>query len=175
MKFLFFFTGLLSLSAATPSPQVPSPIIRPSALSLYYVSTGRIIYNTGFTLVQKTGTTSDITTLLTVKFPPAAAGRTGTIHFAVDNSAAITGSGQIDIFTTLQPATSSTSSWPPGNQRNNQVGRIQVVKNGIATWVFGSATFTIPAAGTYGYELVGVNDVDRVSFSGANNGFWISY
>jgi hypothetical protein len=177
MKFLILFAGLISLSRATPFPQVPTTgkVITPSVRSQYYVSTGQIVYNTGLALVQKTGASSDITTLLTVKVPPAAAGKTGTFHFALDKSAIVTGSGQIDVFTSLIPATSSTTSWPPGNQRNIQVGRIQVVKGGTATWVFGSATFTIPATGTYGYELVGVNSVDLVSFSGTNNGIWISY
>jgi hypothetical protein len=177
MKFLFLYAGLVSLSTVSAFPQVPTTgkVITPSILSQYYVSTGQIVYNTKFALVQKTGTTSDITTLFTLKFPAAATGKTGTFHFALDNSAIVTGSGQIDVFTSLNPAISSTTSWPPGNQRNNQVGRIQVVKGGTATWVFGSATFTIPAAGTYVYELVGVNSIDLISFSGTNNGIWVSY
>jgi hypothetical protein len=177
MKFLAIVAGLVSLSAAAPSPQVPNrgKNVTPFVYSQYYVSTGDIVYDTDRTLVRKTGVDSDITTLLTVYFPPAAAGKTGTFHFALDDSAFVTGSGQIDIFTSLNPATSSTLSWPPGSQRNTQVGRIQVVVDDTATWIFGSATFTIPEAGTYGYELVGVNDADLVSFSGSNNGIWIHY
>lgn len=177
MRFLSLVLGILSLTAAAPLPQVPTTgnIIAPSVRSQYYVSTGQIVYNTGLGLVQKTGTASDITTLVTITIPAAAAGKTGTFHFALDSASTVTGSGQIDIFTSLKPATASASTWPPGNQRNIQVGRIQAVKGGTATWVFGSATFTIPAAGTYGYELVGVNSVDLVSYKGANNGIWISY
>jgi hypothetical protein len=177
MKLISLVVGLIGLTTAAPSPQVPTTgnIIHPSVRSQYYVSTGQIVYNTSLGLIQKTGTSSDITTLLTITIPAAAAGLTGTFHFALDSASIVTGSGQIDIFTSLKPAVSSTSAWPPGNQRNIEIGRIHAVKGGTATWIFGSATFTIPAAGTYGYELVGVNSADLVSYSGSNNGIWISY
>jgi hypothetical protein len=175
--FLSLVAGLIGLTAAAPSPQVPTTgnIIRPSVRSQYYVSTGQIVYNTTVGLIQKTGTSSDITTLLTITIPAAAAGKVGNYHYALDSTAIITGSGQIDIFTSLKPAVASASTWPPGNQRNTEVGRIQAIKGGTATWIFGNPTFTIPAAGTYGYELVGVNTLDLVSYPAANNGIWISY
>jgi hypothetical protein len=181
MKLLSIVAGLVSLAIAapTPEPQVPTSgnIIHPAVRSQYYVSSGRIVYNTGVGLISKNSSSSDITTLLTINVPAAAAGRTGTFNFALDNAAATTvsGSGLLDIFSSLQPATASAASWPPGNQRNNQIGRFKVVKNAAATSVFGSTTFTIPAAGSYGYELVGVYDSDLISYSGSNNGFWISY
>jgi hypothetical protein len=145
------------------------------------VSTGQINYNTGVGLISKDGMTSDVTTLLTINIPAAAAGKTGVFHFALDNSpyTRVTDSGLVDLFSSLQPATGSTSGWPPGNQRNNHLGRFQAVKGGAATWVAGFPTaaqgFILPAAGSYGFELVGVYDKDLVSYSGSNNGIWISY
>ena len=182
MKLLSVVFGLVSLAVATPLPDAAtgSNIIRPSVRSQYYVSSGRINYNTGFGYISKNQMTSDVTTLLTINIPPAAAGKTGMFHFALDNAASttVTGSGLLDLFSSLQPATGPTTSWPPGNQRNNQLGRLQVAKGTTATWVPGFPTaaqsFTLPAAGSYGFELVGVYDKDLVSYSGSN-GIWISY
>jgi hypothetical protein len=181
MKFPSIVLGLAALAASTPVPTGPT-IITPTVRSQYYVSTGKISYNTGVGLISKTGgTASDITTLLTFTIPAAAVGKTGVFNFALNNAASTTvsGSAMLDLFSSLQPATASTNTWPPGNQRNIQLGRLQVAKGATATWVPGFPTagqgFTITAAGTYGYELVGVYDIDLVSFTGANNGIWISY
>jgi hypothetical protein len=183
MKFHSIILGLAALATSTPIPQVPSGtnIIHPSVRSQYSVSTGEIVYNTGIGLVSKTGSGSDTTTLLTIDIPAAAAGKTGVFNFALDNDASTTvsGSGLIDLYSSLQPATGSTNTWPPGNQRNNQLGRLRISKGASATWDPGFPTagqgFTIPAAGSYGYELVGVYDGDHVQYSGANNGIWISW
>jgi hypothetical protein len=188
MKFLSTVSGLLSLitvavAAPTPAPQVPTGpnIIRPSVRSQYYVSTGAISYNTGVGLVSKNGRTGDITTLITINIPAAAVGKPVKFNFALDTAAAttVTGSGLLDLFSSLQPATASTSSWGPGNQRNVQLGRLSVSKGAAATWVAGfptaSQSYVFNAAGAYGFELVGVYDQDVVSWSGSNNGLWISY
>jgi hypothetical protein len=183
MKFLSIALGFAALSSCAPVPQVPSGanIIRPSVRSQYSVSTGKISYNTGIGLISKTGTGSDITTLITITIPAAAAGKQGVFNFALDNTAATTvsGSGLLDLYSSLKPATGSADTWPPGNQRNIQLGRLKISKGAAATWVAALPTtaqhFTLPAAGTYGYELVGVYDRDLVQYSGANNGIWISW
>jgi hypothetical protein len=186
MKYLTAVSSLFSLiavavAAPAPAPQVPTGpnIIKPSVRSQYYVSTGAISYNTGVGLVSKNGRTSDITTLITINIPAAAVGKPVKFNFALDSATTVTGSGLLDLFSSLQPATASTSTWGPGNQRNIQLGRLHVTKGAAATWVAGfptaSQSYVFNAAGNYGFELVGVYDQDVVSWSGANNGLWISY
>jgi hypothetical protein len=180
MKSYSIFAALISVVAAIPFLQLQSGpnILTPTHQSQYYVSTGKIDYNTGVGLISKDGLTSDITTLLTFTFPAAAVGKTAVVHFALDfaGSTKVTGTGQLDLFSSIQPATASTLTWPPGNQRNNYLGRFQAAKGATATWLSGSpVTFTITTAGNFGYELVGVGDKDLVAYSSNNNGIWISY
>jgi hypothetical protein len=183
MKLFSVLAGLLSLTAASPLPQVPAGanIITPVVSSQYDVSTGEIVYDTGLGLICKATGNSDVTTLFTFNVTAAACGKTGVFGFALDNAATTTVSGNqlLDLFSSLNPATASEDSWPPGNQRDNHLGRLNVVQDGAATWVDGFPVagqgFTISAAGTYGYELVGVGDADLVSYASANNGIWISW
>jgi hypothetical protein len=99
-------------------------------------------------------------------------------HFNLDSTATLTGSGLFDVFTSLQPATTSTTTWPPGNQRNNQVARMQAVLSGEATYVSGFPntvqSFPCPS-GVWPIELVGVFDVDNIQWSGSVAGPYISW
>jgi hypothetical protein len=142
------------------------------------VWTGAIDYNTGVGKVFKDGQTSDITTLLTFDFPAASQGMTCEFHFYLDGTAQLSGSGLVDVFTSLAPATAGTTSWPSGNQRNQQVGRLSAANPGEATYVAGfpNAIQSFPCPqGTYAIELVGVYDQDDVEWSGSGSGSYFVY
>src|SRR6185436_8143444 len=147
--------------------------IRPSVMSQYNVWTGAIYYNTGVGSIVKGNGSPDITTLLTFDFPSTSVGRTCQFHIYTDSTASISGTAQLDLFSSLAPATQSTSTWPPGNQRDQQLGRLQVVQTGEATYVAGqpitAQSFPCPS-NTKGFELVGVGDVDLVQWSNAGLG-----
>lgn len=99
----------------------------------------------------------------------------------------MTATAQIDIFTTSAPApyTCPIASWPPGNQRDQHLGRMEVVSSGGRTWgVWGeraSGFLTRPTAceafgaGRRGFEVVGVGEEVLVRWSGEGGlgvGFW---
>ena len=185
MKAFFATTALLGLfglvsAAPAPVPQIPASgnVVKPSVRSQYAVSAGAISYNTGVGKIFKSGRSTDITTLLTFDFPAAAAGKTCTFHFYAESTVTVTGSGQFQLYTSLAPPTGSTTTWPPGNRRNNHVGTLRVVKPGEATWVDGNPvtakSFPCPT-GTVGYELVGVYDNDDIAWSGSGSGTYFTY
>ncbi|CAG5188724.1 uncharacterized protein ALTATR162_LOCUS12017 [Alternaria atra] len=158
-----------------------SNIIKPEATSLYEVWTGAVQHNKINGKISKDGKTTDITTLLTFKFPPESAGKTCSFHFdlASDASAKVSGTGQFDVFTSLAPATGSTSSWPSGNLRDQHYGRMTAKHGGAATWVSGFPTFgqgfPCPAGNTYGGELVGVGDADFIEWVAGTSGAYIQF
>lgn len=166
-----------------PDQTNPVPIpsngqtIKPSFLSLYNVGTGAIDFDVANGKIFKADTDGgkDITTLVTFDFPAASNGKTCYFSFDLDTTATLTGSGLFDVFTSLQPATADTTSWGPGNQRNQNVGRMKAAVGAQATWV---AQFLHPfpcPTGTQGYELVGVYDNDDLEWSKALAGPTITY
>jgi ubiquitin 3 binding protein But2-like protein len=182
MKLLNLATtfSLLILAHASPVPNIPTGpnIVPPTTLSQYSVSTGAINFNTPNGEIFKNGKSSDITTLVTFNLPAASQGHTCVFHFNLDPTATLTGSGLFDVFTSLQPATQSTTTWPPGNKRNNQVARMQAVLPGEATYVSGfpNAVQSFPCpSGVWPIELVGVFDTDDIQWSGSVAGPYISW
>jgi Ubiquitin 3 binding protein But2 C-terminal domain len=175
--------SLLTLSAAVPAPlpqsfPTGSNIVKPSVRSQYEVWTGAILFNTGAGKIFKDGQTTDITTLVTFDFPVASQGKTCEFHFFLDSVATLSGSGLFDVFTSLAPAVQDTTSWPPGNQRNEQVARLSAVQPGEATYVDGFPntiqSFPCPV-GTWAAEFVGVYDVDDIEWSGSGAGSYFEY
>ncbi|RYN15444.1 hypothetical protein AA0113_g12495 [Alternaria arborescens] len=172
-----------------PTPPVNTPcgnptgsnIIKPRVNSLYEVWTGAVRHNTTNGKIFKDGKTTDITTLLTFDFPPESEGKTCSFHFnlASDASVKVSGTGQLDVFTSLTPATGSTSSWPSGNLRDQHLGRMTAQRGGAATWVSGFPTlgqgFPCPAGKTYGGELVGVGDADFIEWLAGTSGASIQW
>jgi hypothetical protein len=154
----------------------------PSSISTYNVGTGAITCAPAGGLISKSNTNGgqDRSTLVTVTYPPAVAGKKCALYFYLDPSAGLGGSQKIDVFTSLNPAPGCTSSWPPGNQRNNQLGRLNA-KYGWADWEWTSSTYMTSftdckAPGTIeGFELVGVYDTDYVSWNPAVAGVRIAY
>jgi hypothetical protein len=178
--------AIVSLTSALPTntsyPTTEgSNIIRPTVTSQYAVWTGAVRYKTQNGNIFKDGRTTDITTLLTFDFPPASAGKTCSFHFNLssDPKAKVSGTGQFDVFTSLAPAAYSTTSWPSGNLRDNHFGRMTAHLSGEATWVDGFSTsgksFPCPAGRTYGGELVGTGDADRIEWLAANAGPYIKW
>jgi len=158
-----------------PDP-IPGNVLKPSFLSLYNVGTGAINFDVPDGKIFKADNNGgqDITTLVTFDFPELGA-KTCYFTFDLDTTATVTGSGQFDVFTSLQPATEDTTSWPPGNGRKDHVGRMQAVLPGSATWI---AEFIKPfpcPTGKKGFELVGVNDNVLITWSNAVAGPRIHY
>ncbi|KAI9855527.1 MAG: hypothetical protein M1813_009755 [Trichoglossum hirsutum] len=167
---------LAAFTNAVPTPQgAPSTpphrisyngtTLYPYATSTYAVWSGAVTYGTTYGLIQKTQKTSDITTLATFDFPASTAGKKCAFNFRLSNSATVTGTGQADVFTTLDNPKGSTTDWPQGNQRDNHVARIQAVKGGEATLVMGfghEGPFDCPAGHRYTAELVPTGDYDEI-------------
>jgi hypothetical protein len=148
-------------------------------ISQYTVNSGAINFNTlSGHIFKNNGKTSDITTLVTFNFPSESQGKTCSFQFFLNPSAVLSGSGLFDVFTSLAPATHSTTGFPPGNQRNQQVARMQAVKPGEATYVSGFPnsiqSFPCPS-GVWPIELVGVFDVDNIQWLGSVAGPHVTF
>jgi Ubiquitin 3 binding protein But2 C-terminal domain len=163
--------AILGFTNALPTPQSTIPtgsnILVPTAISQYTVWTGAVNFNTGAGKIFKNGIVSDVTTLVTFDIPASAAGSTCVFHFALDPSATLSGSEQFDVFTSLATATTSTTTWPSGNLRDQYVGRMTAVLNGEATWTPGFPnvpSFPCPAGQLLAGELVGTGDVDDIEW-----------
>jgi Ubiquitin 3 binding protein But2 C-terminal domain len=186
MKFLS--VSILSLvglaaSAPAPVPQIPATgnVINPTAVSQYDVWTGAIRYASGAGKIFKNGKVTDTTTLLTFTYPAASAGHTCTIHLYLSSTSTLTGAANFDVFSSLQPATKSTSTWPPGNQRNNQLARMKAALGAEATFLSGyplaAQAYPCPAAGTVaGYEFVPTDDTTDIEWTqSASVGAYITW
>jgi len=140
----------------------PNPL-HPSYVHNYNVWSGALTYNPTYGRIRKTGYSPDITHIATFWFPWYLKGRHCRINFYLDQYSINTGSKKFDIFTTLQrPPQHSTTSWPPGNQRDQHWGRRRAHRPGFATVVPGypnkAYNFPCPYGKYKSYEFVGVND-----------------
>jgi len=175
--------AIMAFTSAVPTPGYWAPptgsVISPTTISQYTVWTGAIKYNVQYGKIFKDGHTSDITTLVTFDIPSAAQGKQCTFHFSLDSTATLTGTGVFDLFTSQAPATHDTTSWPSGNLRDNQVGRLKAVLNGEATFLDGFPTAGESFPCPYGYELagelVGTGDADDIEWNGLLAGPYLSY
>ncbi|OHE97199.1 IDI-3 protein [Colletotrichum orchidophilum] len=185
---------LAVLLAATSALAFPlqirqgSTYFNPSATYTYNVGTGAITPSSGTGVVSKSTSDggNDLTALLTFTYPPDTAGKKCQLYFYLDGpTSSVSGSGKLDVFTSIKPAPSSGSSgWGaggPGNQRDVNIGRLSAVWAGFATWdATYKAYLTAPtdcnATGTVqGLELVGVSDNDHVSWNTQVSGARIYY
>ncbi|KAK7414043.1 hypothetical protein QQX98_007075 [Neonectria punicea] len=157
---------------AAPLESRAAPYFTPSALWKYNVRNGAIS-STSRGVVSKSDTNNgnDITALITFTYPSASAGKQCQFAFYLNNGATLTGSGKLDLYTSLSPAPGSTTGWGPGNGRNNHLGRLSAALGKTATW---DATYSAyltkktpcKAPGTKeGFELVGVYDNDYISWN----------
>lgn len=186
MKSIVFslLSTLFLAASATPATDLIKrtvPVnIEPTALSIYFVASGAIQFNTGIGLIFKLPSApTDISTLATFDIPSQYAGMQCAIAFDLSGSTDFTsGSSQFDIFTSLMAPTASTTTWPPGNQRNNQIGRMSVDPITLmGSYVSGfpnfGANFPCPA-NEMSIELVGVNDSDEIYWSPLSMGIYVT-
>jgi len=162
--------SLISLAAAGPvASSRAANVLLPEVISQYHVWTGAIDFNTPTGKVFKDGKTSDITTLVTFRIPSSLAGRTCTFHFFEPTNGKLSGTGKFDVFTSLAPATTSTSTWPPGNLRDQYRGRFQAKLGAEATpgadGITTTTSFPCPAGQLLAGELVGTGDVDDIEWA----------
>lgn len=175
-------SALIGICAAIPTPQsLPSGanIIRPIARSQYEVWTGAVQYKTPTGKIFKNGQTTDITTLLTFDLPTSIKGFTCEFHFFLDPTAAVEGTGQFDVFTSLAPATQDTTTWPSGNLRDQYAGRMAASLPGEATWVAGfpseGRSFPCPGGQLMAGELVPTGETDDIEWDGSVAGAYMLY
>jgi hypothetical protein len=175
--------AVIGLASAAPTPQGPTAapagytLLLPTTTSQYSVWTGAVSAGASQGKIFKDGRSSDITTLLTFDFPSSLAGQTCEFHFYLPSGSAVSGSGTFDVFTSLAPAGASTTSWPSGNLRDQQYGRMRAVVGGEATWVEGfpsqGRSFPCPAGVRVGGELVPTGDADSINWAVGSAGGYI--
>lgn len=188
MKSVLTITAILGAASTiiTAAPlERREAIIYPAVTSQYTVSTGAVAYNTYYGLVSKSsggsgntnGQQSDITTLVTFDLSTVKPGSTCEFVFTLnanDYGAKVGGSHGADVFTSIAPAkTTSTSSWPSGNLRDQSRGRfVASVGGGLAQWQSGfpSNVFPCPSGMLLGAEIVGFNDVDILQWTAGQSG-----
>jgi hypothetical protein len=143
------------------------------------VWTGAVTYNTASGKVFKNGRSADITTLVTFDFPSTIpAGSLCRVEFYLDATSTLTGSERAQIFTSLKPATGSTTTWPSGNLRDQHVGDFHFVKPGnavVEATYGGSQPFPCPIGQTLAGEIVGRWDEVDIEWNTAVAGPRIIY
>jgi hypothetical protein len=162
MQLIAALTAALALAttaAAGPIESRQAKTILPTTTSQYNVWTGAISKGTAYGKVFKNGRQADITTLVTFDFPASIPkGSMCTLGFYLDAGATLSGSQRAQIFTSLKPVAASTSSWPPGNLRDQHIGDFKFVKPGnavVEATYGGKNPFPCPIGQTIAGEVVG--------------------
>ncbi|KAF1926406.1 uncharacterized protein M421DRAFT_93964 [Didymella exigua CBS 183.55] len=198
-------TTLLSLTFAAPaSLKVRFPIGRynkvlpPSATSIYHGQNGAIDYGVYRGEVSRSNWDGrDNSTLVTFDLNGRTLPDTCFLHFWLEPNSQyndpargsfVSGTGLIDVFSSLQPAPKEGSEgWGgPGNQRNNPLGRVEANFAGDATTLDSAPNqlsgFKCPRVGDWnvkdglvGYELVPVGDADSIRWDAAVSGLYLSW
>lgn len=157
----------------------------PIYTSHYNVGTGAVTFHTSTGLVSRSPTNGgqDTTTLVTFALDAQYSSHLCQTVFGLGNPASTaTGSMQAQLFTSLAPATASTSTWPSGNLRNQDMGSIQVVLGGWATWLPGTGPGATSngffpcsdiAGQLYGAEVVPQGDTVQISWPAGIDGISI--
>ena len=123
--------------------------------------------------VSRLNQNHEVRTLLGYSVPAC----TGTCTFSFPTAAnTATGSGQLQLFSTIQYPTSA-STWNTRPSTNNQLGTFQASTTGAATVLqtFPGLTFACPSTtANLGFEVHPVNDNDSVTWDIATGGFVIT-
>lgn len=187
----FAIASLVTLVSAAPTaiekrwPSIPR-ILRPSVISRYEGFNGAITYNVARGEASKSGNGRDISALVTFDNTNLDLPATCELRFfldATDANVQLSGTQQVAIFSSLKPAPAAGSTgWgPPGNQRNEDLGRFSLVRGGDGTLIAGQSTkvrsFPCPrkGAGPIGFEVVPLGDRDRVEWSANLSGLYITW
>lgn len=195
-------TSLLSLASAAPAvldARMPKGnTLAPSAISIYHGSNGAIDYGVARGEVSRNNWDGrDNSTLVTFNLNGQTLPNTCFLRFWLEpgtqssnpaSGSFWSGTGLIDVFSSLQPApVEGSKGWGgPGNQRNNPLGRMKVNYNGDATVLDFAPNqlsgFKCPQIGDWnvknglvGFELVPVGDQDRVQWDGAVSGLYLNW
>ncbi|KAH0545411.1 hypothetical protein FGG08_000552 [Glutinoglossum americanum] len=168
---------LLTASLATADlthrePPADGSLLYPYATSQYSVSSGALDYGTPNGLVFKDQVTSDISTLITFNFPAWTEGRQCEFSFHLRSHeeggwATVSGTGEMDIFTTKGNPTRDTTDWPRESTRDGDLARIKAVIGGPAEVVMAfvdKSTFPCPAGKILTAEMVPTGDSDHVEW-----------
>lgn len=185
-------SGLVPNAPAAPASTYSSPPIVPYAqpiatvfpdfTSQYNSKTGAVDFHTASGLVSRSTNNggADITTLVTFTLGNEYKSNTCQLVFDLESpSSSVSGSQKAQLFTSLAPATADSSSWPSGNLRNQNLGAIDVVAHGRATWQAGSgpgatANGYFPCSAItgqiYGGEIVPQGDNVQISWPAGHDG-----
>ena len=159
--------------------------IFPNYTSQFNTATGAVDFHTSQGLVYRSITDggADITTLVTFELPAKYSSNWCQIAFTLEDAASwATGSLQAQLFTSLAPATTDASSWPSGNLRDQDLGSIDIVVGGEASFQAGSGPAatsdgffpcSLIAGQVYGGEIVPQDDAVEISWPAGGNGIKI--
>ncbi|KAF9694186.1 hypothetical protein EKO04_007900 [Ascochyta lentis] len=194
--------SLASLASAAPAvleERLPrGNVLPPSAISIYHVFDGAIDYGVARGEVSRSNWDGrDNSTLVTFDLNGKSLPENCFLRFWLEPSTQPSsptsgsfwsGTGLIDVFSSLQPAPKEVSKgWGgPGNQRNNPLGRLKVNYDSDATVLDFAPNqlsgFKCPKVGDWnvknglvGYELVPVGDQDRVQWDGNVGGLYLNW
>jgi hypothetical protein len=169
-------------SAPYNSQGQPIATVFPDFTSQYNSKTGAVDFHTSTGLVSRSTSNggADITTLVTFTLDSQYASNQCQLVFDLTNpGSSVSGSSKAQLFTSLAPATADSSSWPSGNLRNQNLGAIDVVAHGRATWQQGSgpgatADGFFPCNAItghiYGGEIVPQGDNVQISWPAGQDG-----
>lgn len=158
-----------TLAAPSERRQNPPTTLYPIITSQYNVKTGAVAYNTNHGVIDKSTSNNgaDTTTLVTFYIDQSYNGLT--CQFVFDSGENISGSARADAYSAIAPATVNTQSWPQGNLRDQQLGRLVAQSGQPATWEQSYPKRIFPCADAagkyYASELVGVWDNDHIEWT----------
>lgn len=159
--------------------------IYPEYTSQYNVATGAVNFNTarGFVSRSYTNGGADSTALVTFAVPAQYSQNWCRVAFGLEAAGSYaSGSLKAQLFTSLAPATASTTTWPSGNLRNQNIGAIDVVPGGEAVWQVGSGPAatsngffpcSLVAGQVFGGEVVPQGDQVEISWPAGQDGIKI--
>ncbi|KAF2124993.1 hypothetical protein P153DRAFT_370317 [Dothidotthia symphoricarpi CBS 119687] len=188
------YTAVFTLVPETPTAvekRQPN-VLKPSSIAIYHSFNGAITPPVSQGEVSRNSSNGrDTTTLVTFDLNGRTLPPTCSLRFHLDpkdSIASCTGTGHIDVFSSLKPAPiEGSAGWGgPGNQRNVPLGRMQVHGDGDAT-VLDFAPNQLGAfsclevgglgveGGVLAFELVPVGEQYRVTWDAGRSGLFLSW
>jgi len=168
-------TSVPASAYPTASPPQYATVL-PKVTSSYHGDNGAVNYNVDQVTVSRHPWNNgrDTSALVTFEIPSEYASKQCQFIFDMSASSSwASGPKQADIFTSVAPATKSTTSWPQGNLRDNHLGRLQVNVGGYSTiqaGPYGKFPCSIAAGQVFGGEVVPVGDDVEISWVAGVNG-----
>jgi len=184
------YSNTTTVTPAPPASTGPSVVpyaqpvatIYPDFTSQYNSKTGAVDFHTTRGLVSRSPTNggADITTLVTFVLGNQYKSNTCQLVFDLEApSSKVSGSHSAQLYTSLAPAGADSETWPSGNLRNQNLGAIDIVPHGRASWEAGSgpgatANGFFPCSAItgqiYGGEIVPQGDAVEISWPAGQDG-----